>query len=97
MFGPKICVTSLRAPLSSELCNCSGNTPQSKTLDFSDHLTSVILPQVAVISWGTKQTCDSRTAVRDNRPLDARDFHISVFSVMPWLKQHLYKELEFRP
>ncbi|XP_056120603.1 complement factor B [Rhinichthys klamathensis goyatoka] len=53
--------------------------------------------QVAVISWGTKQTCDSRTAVRDNRPLDARDFHISVFSVMPWLKQHLYKELEFRP
>lgn len=53
--------------------------------------------QVAVISWGTKQTCDSRTAAKDNRPLDARDFHISVFSVMPWLKQHLYKELEFRP
>nr|AFD18593.1 Bf/C2B [Ctenopharyngodon idella] len=53
--------------------------------------------QVGVISWGTKQTCDSRTAVRDDRPLDARDFHISVFSVMPWLKQHLYKELEFQP
>ncbi|ROL49834.1 Complement factor B [Anabarilius grahami] len=53
--------------------------------------------KVAVISWGTMQTCDSRTAVRDDRPLDARDFHISVFSVMPWLKQHLYKELEFRP
>nr|WFR52978.1 complement factor B [Squaliobarbus curriculus] len=53
--------------------------------------------QVAVISWGTKQTCDLKTAARDDRPLDARDFHISVFSVMPWLKQHLYKELEFRP
>ncbi|CAM4558034.1 unnamed protein product [Leuciscus chuanchicus] len=37
--------------------------------------------QVAVISWGTKQTCGSRTAVRDSRPLDARDFHISVFTM----------------
>ncbi|XP_067306042.1 complement factor B [Pseudorasbora parva] len=53
--------------------------------------------QVAVISWGTKQTCDQRTSVRDNRPLDARDFHISVFSVMPWLKQHLNPELDFHP
>ncbi|XP_067222492.1 complement factor B isoform X1 [Chanodichthys erythropterus] len=53
--------------------------------------------QVAVISWGTTETCASKTAVRDDRPLDARDFHISVFSVMPWLKQHLYKELEFCP
>uniref|UniRef100_A0A671NTH4 C3/C5 convertase n=1 Tax=Sinocyclocheilus anshuiensis TaxID=1608454 RepID=A0A671NTH4_9TELE len=51
--------------------------------------------QVAVVSWGTKQICDSQTDVRVDWPLDARDFHISVFSLMPWLKQHLHKELAF--
>ncbi|XP_016383624.1 complement C2 isoform X2 [Sinocyclocheilus rhinocerous] len=53
--------------------------------------------QVAVVSWGTKQICGSQTDVRVDWPLDARDFHISVFSLMPWLKQHLHKELAFLP
>ncbi|XP_051962829.1 complement C2 [Xyrauchen texanus] len=53
--------------------------------------------QVAVISWGTKELCDSKTDVKDEWPLDARDFHISVFPLMSWLKQHLHKELQFLP
>uniref|UniRef100_A0A672QA57 C3/C5 convertase n=1 Tax=Sinocyclocheilus grahami TaxID=75366 RepID=A0A672QA57_SINGR len=53
--------------------------------------------QVAVVSWGTKQICGSQTDVRVDWPLDARDFHISVFSLMPWLKQHLHEELAFLP
>uniref|UniRef100_A0A8C1AU23 C3/C5 convertase n=1 Tax=Cyprinus carpio carpio TaxID=630221 RepID=A0A8C1AU23_CYPCA len=52
--------------------------------------------QVAVVSWGTKQICDSQTDVKE-WPQDARDFHISVFPLMPWLKQHLHEELEFLP
>ncbi|XP_057207912.1 complement factor B-like [Triplophysa rosa] len=52
--------------------------------------------QVGVISWGTTQICDSKTVVKDDDwPSDARDFHISVFSLMPWLRQHLDKDLEF--
>ncbi|KAJ8256548.1 hypothetical protein COCON_G00187000 [Conger conger] len=49
--------------------------------------------QVAVVSWGNKIVCPAGDPV----PADARDFHISVFSVLPWLKQHLNEELEFLP
>ncbi|KAJ8280236.1 hypothetical protein GJAV_G00052170 [Gymnothorax javanicus] len=49
--------------------------------------------QVAVVSWGNKDVCH----LRDNPPDDARDFHINIFSVLPWLKEHLGKELEFLP
>ncbi|KAL1260174.1 hypothetical protein QQF64_008001 [Cirrhinus molitorella] len=52
--------------------------------------------QVAVVSWGTEQICDSQTTVKNWSP-EARDFHINVFPLMPWLKQHLDKELVFLP
>ncbi|XP_073674042.1 complement C2 [Garra rufa] len=52
--------------------------------------------QVAVVSWGTKEICDSKTAVK-KWTADARDFHINVFHLMPWFKQHLDKELVFLP
>ncbi|XP_056613448.1 complement C2 [Triplophysa dalaica] len=52
--------------------------------------------QVGVISWGTTEICGAKTVVKDaDWPSDARDFHISVFSLMPWLRQHLHKDLEF--
>ncbi|XP_043114762.1 complement C2 [Puntigrus tetrazona] len=52
--------------------------------------------QVAVVSWGTEQVCDSQADAKE-WPLDARDFHISVFPLMPWLKLHLHKEMQFLP
>ncbi|XP_053502460.1 complement factor B [Ictalurus furcatus] len=51
--------------------------------------------QVGVVSWGTKSVCESTTQDVPEPPVDARDFHISVFSIMPWLKEHLHKELDF--
>ncbi|MBN3295693.1 CFAB factor, partial [Amia calva] len=49
--------------------------------------------QVAVVSWGTRNVCSKR----DSPPKDARDFHINIFSVLPWLRQHLDTELTFLP
>ncbi|XP_060754099.1 complement factor B [Neoarius graeffei] len=51
--------------------------------------------QVGVVSWGTTVVCDSTTATVSEPPVDARDFHISVFSIIPWLKKHLDEELKF--
>ncbi|XP_034089092.1 complement C2 [Gymnodraco acuticeps] len=54
--------------------------------------------QVGVVSWGTTNVCD--TGLRwtsDNPPPDARDFHIDLFKIMPWLKQHLGQEIQFLP
>ncbi|KAM9468505.1 complement C2 [Clarias gariepinus] len=51
--------------------------------------------QVGVVSWGTKAVCESQTLNIPEPPVDARDFHINVFSIMPWLKEHLGKELDF--
>uniref|UniRef100_A0AAR2JLN0 C3/C5 convertase n=1 Tax=Pygocentrus nattereri TaxID=42514 RepID=A0AAR2JLN0_PYGNA len=53
--------------------------------------------QVGVVSWGTKYVCDSNSKPSSDIPEDARDFHISVFSIIPWLKQHLGKDLDFLP
>ncbi|XP_043974778.1 complement C2 [Gambusia affinis] len=50
--------------------------------------------QVGVLSWGTIDICKipgSRTSP------DARDFHIDLFKLMPWLKQHLGKDIQFLP
>uniref|UniRef100_A0A4W5PWE4 C3/C5 convertase n=1 Tax=Hucho hucho TaxID=62062 RepID=A0A4W5PWE4_9TELE len=52
--------------------------------------------QVGVVSWGTKNVCEPQDR-SDRPPPDARDFHISVFHLLPWLKQHLGMELEFLP
>ncbi|XP_026861603.2 complement factor B [Electrophorus electricus] len=53
--------------------------------------------QVGVVSWGTKLLCDSSTKHIPEPPEDGRDFHISLFSIMPWLKEHLAPELDFLP
>ncbi|XP_039624678.1 complement factor B isoform X2 [Polypterus senegalus] len=47
--------------------------------------------QLGVISWGTVNDCKQR----DEPPSGARDFHINIFKVLPWLKAHLAKDLEF--
>ncbi|XP_070685685.1 complement C2 [Pempheris klunzingeri] len=56
--------------------------------------------QVGVVSWGTTDVCnavnsDLKQYSSDRPPPDARDFHIDVFKIMPWLKQHLGEEIEF--
>lgn len=47
--------------------------------------------QVGVISWGVVDVC------RDQRrkklaPAHARDFHVNLFQVLPWLKEKLKDE-----
>ncbi|KAM8905021.1 complement C2 isoform 9-T10 [Spinachia spinachia] len=56
--------------------------------------------QLGVLSWGTTNVCGS-PGVRGysslRPPPDARDFHIDLFEVMPWLKQLLGGEVQFLP
>lgn len=57
-------------------------------------------PQVGVLSWGITNVCDPATRGKhssDKPPPDARDFHIDLFHIMPWLKQHLGEEIQFLP
>uniref|UniRef100_A0A672Z461 C3/C5 convertase n=1 Tax=Sphaeramia orbicularis TaxID=375764 RepID=A0A672Z461_9TELE len=58
--------------------------------------------QVGVVSWGTIDVCKTpiighRRYSSDRPPADARDFHIDVFKIMPWLKTHLGREIQFLP
>ncbi|XP_042342151.1 complement C2 [Plectropomus leopardus] len=58
--------------------------------------------QVGVVSWGTTIVCNSPDPAlkgfsSDRPPPDARDFHIDLFKIMPWLKQHLGEEIQFLP
>ncbi|XP_004076012.1 complement C2 [Oryzias latipes] len=55
--------------------------------------------QVGLVSWGTTDICDrNNRAHGSNRPPpDARDFHIDLFKIMPWLKEHTGKEIKFLP
>ncbi|XP_027732301.1 complement C2 [Vombatus ursinus] len=67
--------------------------------------------QVGVVSWGLYNPCSSKTTnhalkttdqnevKRQPPPADreARDFHISVFRLQPWLRQHLKNVLRFLP
>ncbi|XP_029964019.1 complement C2 [Salarias fasciatus] len=57
--------------------------------------------QVGVVSWGITDTCAPKSGSKmysNNRPPpDARDFHIDIFKIMPWLKQHLGQEIQFLP
>ncbi|XP_041918675.1 complement C2 [Alosa sapidissima] len=50
--------------------------------------------QVGVLSWGTIDVCKNNVG---KNPLNARDFHISLFSLMPWLRKHLHQDLAFLP
>ncbi|KAJ6650215.1 hypothetical protein lerEdw1_013514 [Lerista edwardsae] len=62
--------------------------------------------QVGVISWGVVDVCKSRRIPKCSRdkyavdpsPAHARDFHINLFKVLPWLKEELRdEELDFLP
>ncbi|CAN9511092.1 unnamed protein product [Ophioblennius macclurei] len=57
--------------------------------------------QVGVVSWGSMDTCSSALSSKgysNNRPPpDARDFHIDIFKIILWLKQHLGQEVQFLP
>ncbi|XP_029026251.1 complement C2 [Betta splendens] len=56
--------------------------------------------QVGVLSWGTTDVCkamSSKGYSSDRPPPDARDFHIDLFKILPWLKQHLGEDIKFLP
>eukprot|EP00064_Thunnus_orientalis_P000310 superscaffoldBa00000015_g310 len=55
--------------------------------------------QVGVVSWGTTNVCAQQRGPysSDRPPPDARDFHIDLFEILPWLKQHLGEEIQFLP
>uniref|UniRef100_UPI00398EBB74 superkiller complex protein 2-like n=1 Tax=Pristiophorus japonicus TaxID=55135 RepID=UPI00398EBB74 len=46
--------------------------------------------QVGVVSWGVVNRCDDYRL-----PTHARDFHVNLFKVMDWLKQHLGNGTQF--
>ena len=63
---------------------------------------SCFISKVGVLSWGTMDVCNPLNTVRgvdrSVRPHpDARDFHIDLFKIMPWLKEHLGEEIQFLP
>lgn len=51
--------------------------------------------QVGVLSWGITDVCQQ--IGRNRVPPHARDFHIDLFQILPWLKQHLGKDVQFLP
>ncbi|CAL8360753.1 unnamed protein product [Merluccius merluccius] len=51
--------------------------------------------QVGVLSWGSIDLCGTNRKKYQPPATHARDFHISLFSIMPWLKRHLGQELQF--
>ncbi|XP_011607114.2 complement factor B [Takifugu rubripes] len=56
--------------------------------------------QVGVLSWGITNVCDPANRGKyssEDPPPNARDFHIDLFQIMPWLKQHLGEEIQFLP
>ncbi|XP_028275293.1 complement C2 [Parambassis ranga] len=50
--------------------------------------------QVGVLSWGIADVCKLSESASHS---DFRDFHIDLFKIMPWLKQHLGEEIQFLP
>ncbi|XP_072249057.1 complement C2 [Leuresthes tenuis] len=52
--------------------------------------------QVGVVSWGTLDVCNKLYSAVEKHA-KARDFHIDLFGIMPWLKEHLGEEITFLP
>ncbi|XP_030053181.1 complement factor B isoform X1 [Microcaecilia unicolor] len=52
--------------------------------------------QVAVISWGVYDLCKGGERHGQSPPF-ARDFHLNLFQVLPFLREHLKEELKFLP
>nr|KAF6276575.1 complement factor B [Myotis myotis] len=50
--------------------------------------------QVGVISWGVVDVCKDKR-LQHQVPAHARDFHINLFQVLPWLKEKLHEEEPF--
>ncbi|KAM9666335.1 complement C2 [Trichechus inunguis] len=58
--------------------------------------------QVGLVSWGLYNPCvnsdkNFRKKAPRNRVPPPRDFHISLFQLQPWLRQHLQGVLQFLP
>lgn len=57
--------------------------------------------QVGLISWGLYNPCESSANTRKKAPANRipppRDFHINLFRLQPWLRQHLDGVLNFVP
>ncbi|KAM9233604.1 complement C2 [Dugong dugon] len=58
--------------------------------------------QVGLVSWGLYNPCvnsdkNFRKKAPNNRVPPPRDFHISLFQLQPWLRQHLQGVLQFLP
>ncbi|XP_037534007.1 complement C2 [Nematolebias whitei] len=56
--------------------------------------------KMGVVSWGTINMCGkvppAYSRYSSSRPPpDARDFHIDLFKILPWLKEHLGNEIQF--
>lgn len=47
--------------------------------------------QVGVISWGVVDVCKDHR-LQQQVPAHARDFHVNLFQVLPWLKEKLKDE-----
>lgn len=48
--------------------------------------------QVGVISWGVVDVCKGALRRQRQTPSYARDFHVNLFEVLPWLKEKLKDE-----
>lgn len=58
--------------------------------------------QVGLVSWGLYNPCgstgkNSRKRAPTGKIPPPRDFHISLFRLQPWLRQHLEGVLNFLP
>lgn len=53
--------------------------------------------QVGLVSWGIVDVCQLQRSGSRKLPPDARDFHIDLFKIMSWLKQHLGEVIQFLP
>ena len=84
------------APLNQDSSLSLSHThTHTHTLQSRWHFSCFYL-QVGVVSWGTTNVC-AQPYSSDRPPRDARDFHIDLFEILPWLKQHLGEEIQFLP
>ncbi|KAI3354557.1 hypothetical protein L3Q82_019056 [Scortum barcoo] len=90
------------------LCSGGSSGYQDTITCKGDSGGSLFLPkrnrffQVGLVSWGTTDVCNSanpalRRYSSEKPPPNARDFHIDLFKIMPWLKQHLGDDIQFLP
>lgn len=80
----------------SSACEADFELLFSKLQEVKNYVLCVF-PQVGVLSWGTTNVCESTKYDSEDPPPNARDFHISIFSLMPWLREHLKQDLVFLP